>query len=302
MSTTPYTCLAPRADIEPAAFDMPAGACDTHAHVISDDLAAYPLVANRAFNPVPATEAMYLDMLRRTGMSRGVLVQVSVYGSDNRYLLDVLSRHGDRLRGVVVIEPDLPEAELQRMHALGVRGARINVLVSGGVGFDALEALAERIAPLGWHLQLFMDVRSLPAMMPRLEKLPCPCVVDHIGHMPASLTVADPGFQALMHMVATQGWWVKLSGAFRISDDHFRYRDVTPMAQALIALAPDRMVWGSDWPHVNLKDHMPDTGALRNLLAVWAPEAADRQRILVDNPARLYGFADGAGSQHQETT
>jgi predicted TIM-barrel fold metal-dependent hydrolase len=193
---------------------------------------------------------------------------------------------------VVVIEPDLPDDELLRMHALGVRGARINVLVSGGVGFDALETLAQRVAPLGWHIQLFMDVRSLPAMLPRLENLPCPCVVDHIGHMPAQLTTAHPGFQALMRMVADKGWWVKLSGAFRISDDHFAYRDVTAMAQALIHLAPDRMLWGSDWPHVNLKDNMPDTGTLLNLLPVWAPDAVQRQRILVDNPARLYGFAD----------
>lgn len=288
----PYACLAPRTRIAAASFDIPVGACDTHAHVISDDHVAYPLVANRAFEPSPATAEMYLDMLRRTGMTRGVLVQVSVYGSDNSYLLHVLSRHQNMLRGVVVIGPDVADEELHGMHALGVRGARINVLVSGGVGFDALETLAARVAPLGWHLQLFMDVRDMPAMMPRLTRLPCPCVVDHIGHMPARLTTAHPGFQALAHMVAEYGWWVKLSGAFRISDDHFAYRDVTPMAQALVALAPDRMVWGSDWPHVNLRDNMPDTGDLRNLLPAWAPDPLQRHRILVDNPARLYGFPE----------
>ena len=298
----PYACLPPHRDIAPTSFDIPPGACDTHAHVIADDVEAYPMVPHRAFEPTPATEAMYLDMLRRTGMTRGVLVQVSVYGSDNRYLLHVLGRHPGMLRGVVVIEPDVPDAELLRMHALGVRGARINVLVSGGVGFDALETLAQRVAPLGWHIQLFMDVRHLPEMLPRFVKLPCPCVVDHIGHMPAQLTTAHPGFQALAHMVADKGWWVKLSGAFRISDDHFAYRDVTPMAQELIRLAPDRMVWGSDWPHVNLKDHMPDTGALRNLLQVWAPDPAQRRSILVDNPARLYGFHDEASSTTSETT
>lgn len=297
----PYACLPPLHEIAAANFEVPPGACDTHAHVIADDPVSWPMVPHRAFEPTPATELMYLDMLRRTGMTRGVLVQVSVYGSDNRYLLHVLGRNQEMLRGVVVIEADLPDAELLRMHALGVRGARINVLVSGGVGFDALETLAQRVAPLGWHIQLFMDVRSLPDMLPRLRKLRCPCVVDHIGHMPARLTPAHPGFQALAHMVADHGWWVKLSGAFRISDDHFTYSDVTPMARELIRLAPDRMLWGSDWPHVNLKQNMPDTGVLRNLLPVWAPEPGQRRRILVDNPARLYGFPDSTPTTLETT-
>jgi len=282
-------CLAPQDSVQPAMFNVPTGACDTHAHVVATS-PSYPMVEDRSYTPPPAPEEKYLAMLAATGMSRGVLVQISVYGTDNRYLLDVLSRHPDTLRGVAVVTADISDRELQEMHASGIRGVRINVLFGGGTGFEAMEKLAARIAPLGWHLQFLLDVRQLPELMPRMKKLPCPCVVDHMGHMPISMGIDHPGNQALLHLVQEHGWWVKLSGAYRISDSWREdYRDVTPLAQKLIAAAPNRMLWGSDWPHVSLS-HMPDTGQLRNLLAVWAPDEEIRRRILVDNPAYLYGF------------
>jgi 2-pyrone-4,6-dicarboxylate lactonase len=277
-------CLPPLAQVSPASFSVPERACDSHAHVISTDSVAYPMVAHRAFTPPSASEDAYLAMLAATGMQRGVLVQISVYGTDNRYLLDVLRRHPDRLRGVVVVDPTTSDQALLEMHELGV-------LVSGGVGFDALETLAARVAPLGWHIQLFMNVQELPELLPRMKRLPCPCVVDHIGHMPVGSTVTEPGFQALLRMASDHGWWVKLSGAFRISNDHGQYRDVTPLVHELIRVAPDRLVWGSDWPHVGLTAHMPDNGVLRNLLPIWVPDPDLRQRILVVNPAELYSFS-----------
>jgi predicted TIM-barrel fold metal-dependent hydrolase len=283
------TCLGPLPDVEPASFEVPPGACDTHAHVISDGV-RYPYVENRSYTPPPAPGEKYLAMLAACGMSRGVLVQVSVHGTDNRYMLEVLRGHPDTLRGVGVVSDDVTDRELEAMHAAGVRGLRLNVLFGGGVGFGALETLASRIAGLGWHLQFLMDVRDLPPLMPRLEKLPVPCVFDHMGHMPVSEGMDHPGFQALLRGVRDHGWWAKLSGAYRIStrfDEDFD--DVAPWAQALIQAGPDRMVWGSDWPHVAIP-RMPDTGRLRNLLAAWAPDAAQRHRILVDNPQRLYGF------------
>lgn len=282
-------CLAPFTNVEPAAFEVPEGACDTHAHVIGDG-AAYPYVEERSYTPPPAPEDSYLAMLRGCGMTRGVLVQVSVHGTDNRYLLHVLQRHPATLRGVAVVAADVTDAELERLHQAGVRGLRINVLFGGGVGFDALETLAKRIAPLGWHLQFLVDARDLPPLMPRLEKLAVSCIIDHMGHMPVSEGTASAGFRALMRCVRDLGWWVKLSGAYRISSRFDQdFDDVVPWAQALIAAAPDRMVWGSDWPHVAIP-RMPNTGRLRNLLAAWAPDPALRRRILVDNPARLYGF------------
>jgi predicted TIM-barrel fold metal-dependent hydrolase len=281
-------CLGPLPEIEPATFVVPPGACDTHAHVVSA-ASLYPFTPDRSYTPPPAPEDKYLAMLDAMGMSRGVLVQISVYGTDNRYMLDVLARHPDRLRGVAVVDADSDDAELQRMHQLGVRGVRLNVLFGGGVGFASMERLAARIAPLGWHMQFLMDVRDLPDLMPRMKKLPCPVVIDHMGHMPVAEGIAHPGLVALRQMVADHGWWSKLSGAYRISNKADTWPDVTPWARQLINAAPERMLWGSDWPHVAI-DPMVNTGRMRNLLADWVPDEALRRRILVDNPARLYDF------------
>ncbi|VVE17207.1 GntR family transcriptional regulator [Pandoraea eparura] len=285
-------CLGPLPEIDPPSFVVPFGAVDTHAHVIAAS-DAYPMVPERSYTPPPAPEDKYLAMLDATGMTYGVLVQISVYGTDNRYLLETLRRHPDRLRGIAVVSPDVTDAELEAMHAAGVRGLRINVLFGGGIGFMAMETLAHRIKDLGWHMQFLMDVNALPELMPRMTKLPVPGIVDHMGHTPVAQGLDAPGFSALRALVRDHGYWVKLSGAYRISERFPTFEDVTPFAQALIEDAPDRMVWGSDWPHVSLT-RMPNTGALRNLLPLWAPDADTRRRILVDNPARLYGFPAAA--------
>lgn len=286
-------CAAPKpvAHWQAPAFDAPPLACDTHAHVVAAD-PAFPLVENRSYTPPPATEADYLAMLDATGMTRGVLVQISVHGTDNRYMLEALSRHPDRLRGVAVVAPDVKDVELERMHAIGVRGLRLNVLFGGGVGLDAMDRLAAKIAPLGWHLQLLLDARQLPELLPRIARLPVPVVIDHMGHMPAALGVDHPGFTALLSLVRDHGGWAKLSGAYRL-DHGPGYAHAARFAEALIHAAPERLVYGSDWPHVGLREEaMPDTGRLRNLLGEWTQDTALRHRILVDNPARLYDFHD----------
>jgi 2-pyrone-4,6-dicarboxylate lactonase len=282
------SCLPPPKTFRASTYEVPRLACDTHAHVVATDEVAYPLVANRSYTPVPAPEEDYLAMLDATGMDRGVLVQISVYGTDNRYMLEVLRRHSDRLRGIGVVSPEVSEQELTAMHEAGVRGLRLNVLYGGGVGLDAAQTLAAKIADMGWHLQLLLDARQLPELMPRLQKLTVPIVVDHMGHMPVALGTQDPGFHALTHLLREHGWWTKLSGAYRISERP-DCDDVTSWAQALVEAAPDRLVWGSDWPHVAVAP-MPDAGDLRNLLATWVPDEKQRRRILVDNPARLYDF------------
>ncbi|MES1937727.1 amidohydrolase family protein [Salinisphaera hydrothermalis] len=284
-------CAAPKTDWAALTFSAPALACDTHAHVVST-APAYPLVEQRSYTPPPATEADYLAMLDATGMDRGVLVQISVYGTDNRYMLEVLARHPRRLRGVAVVDADVDERELERMHALGVRGLRLNVLFGGGIGLDAMDRLAAKIAPLGWHLQLLLDARQLPELLPRIARLPIPVVIDHMGHMPAELGVDHPGFQALLTLVRDHGGWAKLSGAYRI-DHGPSYANAARFAAALIATEPKRLVYGSDWPHVGQTDaSMPDTGHMRNLLGEWVSDATLRHRILVDNPARLYDFPE----------
>ena len=282
-------CLPPLQDITPPAFTIPPLACDTHAHVVADDEQKYPFVANRSYTPPAAPEEKYLNMLESTGMQRGVLVQISVYGDDNRYMLEVLRRHPDKLRGVAVVRETVTDQQLREMHEAGVRGLRLNVLFGGGTGFDAMEKLARQIADFGWHMQFLLDARQLPELLPRMIKLPVPGVIDHMGHMPVAEGVNHPGFRAMQELIENHGWWVKLSGAYRISEDFPEFADVVPWAQALINTNENRMLWGSDWPHVSIP-RMPDTGLLLAQLEKWAPQASQRQKILVDNPAALYDF------------
>ncbi|MFH1341319.1 MAG: amidohydrolase family protein [Pseudomonadota bacterium] len=288
-SPQPPACQGPNPVVDPPSFAVPAAACDTHAHVIGPN-DRFPMVASRSYTPSPASEAAYLGMLDSLGMARGVLVQISVYGTDNRCMIESLKAHPDRLRGVAVVAPDVGGAELEALHAAGVRGIRINVLFGGGVAIDEMERLAARVAPLGWHIQLLIDARNLPELGPRMMKLPVEVVFDHMGHMPVSSGVAHPGFQWMLRLLREGRAWVKLSGAYRISQIGSPFHDTLDFAQALVAVAPERCVWGSDWPHVSVEGPMFNTGALLDLLPLWVPEEAVRNRILVDNPARLYGF------------
>jgi len=287
-------CLVPDDRYTPPSFRLPALSCDAHAHVVSADTQAYPLVANRSYTPVSTPEADYMAMLDATGMTRGVLVQISVYGTDNRYMVEVLRRHPARLRGIAVVAPDVSEQELTALHEAGVRGLRLNVLFGGGVGFDAMETLAAKIEQMGWHLQLLADARQFVDLMPRLTRLTLPVVVDHMGHMPVECGTDHAAFKAMKYLMVNHGWWAKLSGAYRVSgqdaDGHdIHCAKVTEWAQALVDAAPDRLVYGSDWPHVATSP-MPDAGVLRNLLATWIPDEETRQKVLADNPARLYQF------------
>jgi 2-pyrone-4,6-dicarboxylate lactonase len=270
-------------------FAVPPGAVDTHAHVIGLP-PAYPLAENRSYTPVEATPEMYLGMLDALGMTYGVLIQVSVHGTDNRRMVETLQASPDRLRGIAVVDTDVSDAELDALADAGVRGLRLNVLFGGGVGLEAMKQLGPRCAERGWHLQFLMDVRSLPDMETAIRDLPVPVVIDHMGHMPASAGLADGGFQLLLGLMREGKAWVKLSGAFRASADGPPYTDTTPFAQALIDANADQCVWGSDWPHVGLSEMPFNTGELLDLLGAWAPDADLRHRILVDNPARLYGF------------
>ncbi|WPB55660.1 amidohydrolase family protein [Xylophilus sp. GOD-11R] len=282
------SCLPPLPVFGEVDFIVPPGACDTHAHVIGDDAERHPLIEDRSYTAPPAVESAYIAMLDNLGLQRGVLVQISTYGTDNRCMLETLRRHPDRLRGISVVDQDCPQAELETLHAAGVRGVRINTLLRGGVGYGQVEKLAERIAPLGWHMQFLMHARDLPDLMPLMRRLPVPGVVDHMGDLRPQDDLHSAGLDALCILMRDHGWWAKLSGAYRMGLPADRLEDSTPLARRLIEAAPDRVLWGSDWPHVNLHQDMPDTAALLNLLARWAPDEALRRRILVDNPGRLY--------------
>jgi 2-pyrone-4,6-dicarboxylate lactonase len=271
----------------PTGIALPHGATDCHAHVIGAP-PDFPFVARRSYTPPPASPGAYLAMLDQTGLDRGVLVQVSVHGIDNRLMLATLASHSSRLRGIAVMPPDLPDAAYADAHAAGVRGLRLNVLYGGGIGLDRLERYDRLAVELGWHLQLLIDAREMPGLLPRLLRLRSRVVVDHMGHMPVAAGVGHPGFRALVELVR-EGGWVKLSGAYRTSglDD---WRDSLPFARALIETAPSRCVWGSDWPHVAHWRRMMTVGELLDLLGRWVPDDDRRHDLLVTNPAELYDF------------
>ena len=213
-------------------------------------------------------------------------------------MLDALERHPERLRGVAVADENVAPDELHRWARLGVRGLRFNhffrdgkLHYQGGVPLDAVRTLAPAMADLGWHLQLWIDVKDLPDTLPALKSLGLPVVIDHMGRTDASAGTATEGFQCLLRWLGEGGCWVKLSGAHRLSRNWPDYSDARPFHDALIRTNPERLVWGSDWPHPRMDaEEIPDAGHLLELLHAWTPGDATRTRILVTNPAQLYGF------------
>ncbi|MEM1363380.1 MAG: amidohydrolase family protein [Pseudomonadota bacterium] len=282
-------CLAHLPDPSAPERPMPKGATDCHAHVILPET-AHPFVANRSYTPPPATLVDYKALHATLGIDRAVIVQPSVYGTDNSVTLDAILGYGPNCRGIAVVEVDCPLSELRAMHTSGIRGVRINMLFAGGIGLEDLEPLARRIAELGWHFQLLIDGPTLADLELRLATLPVPVVIDHMGHVQTREGIDQPGFMALRRLLARGNTWVKLSGNYRMSQQKPGFEDVIPFAQALISDSPGHMVWGTDWPHPAMQDFMPDDGELVNALDVYVRTEVEKKHILVDNPAILYGF------------
>jgi 2-pyrone-4,6-dicarboxylate lactonase len=237
----------------------------------------------------------YERMLAALGLARAVLVQPSVYAHDNTVLLAALERGGGRYRGVAVIDPAVADLELARLHARGVRGVRVNLVdvpgrEPGALPLPALRALAKRVAPLGWHLELLLHADEFPGLDTAFADFPVGVVLGHLGYMSAGRGLDDPGFRALLRLLARGRCWVKLTGPYRISRAPLPWADVAPLARALAEARADRLLWGSDWPHVMLEGEMPNDADLIDLLEDWLPDATLRRRVLVDNPAALYGF------------
>lgn len=270
-------------------LSLPPGSVDCHAHVFGP-YDRFPLTLPRSYSPPEASLAQYRAMLGTMGFDRGVLVQPSVHGTDNRAMVAALEADPRRLRGVAVVDPAVREDELDALHAAGVRGLRINVLFAGGTDLAAAERLAARIAPRGWHVQLLVDVGTMPDFGTRFGAFPCPVVVDHMGHVAPGRAAGAPGFRGLLALLEAGRAWVKLSGAYRVSEAGPPFADVAAVARALIAANPAQCVFATDWPHPSIRWPMPNDGDLVDLLADWEPDAARRRAILVDNPQRLYGF------------
>jgi 2-pyrone-4,6-dicarboxylate lactonase len=269
--------------------------CDTHAHVFGP-AQRYPYNPARAYTPSDAPLEDWLALHAKLGIGRGVLVQPSVYGTDNRAILDAVALHPNRLRAVVAVGAEVTDAELERLHVAGGRGIRVNLADKGGNPFASpvdLERVAARIAPLGWHVELLVHVHQMNGWREVLHGLPVDVVVGHLGYMPAELGVSHPGWREFLEVVRGGRCWVKLSAPYRVTArSTLPYDDVAPFARELVAARPDRIVWGSDWPHpyIRSKATSPDDVGMFAQLAQWVPDEALRRQVLVDNPAKLYGF------------
>jgi predicted TIM-barrel fold metal-dependent hydrolase len=262
--------------------------CDCHFHIFGP-FDAYPLSEGRTYTPPAALVPTYLDIAETIGIQRMVIVQASIYGTENAVTLDAISQLGqERARGVAVIDDSFDAAALHGLHDQGIRGVRFNMVSGNGTPEDQLDALARRVAPLGWHIQIYADGAKLQAIAPLLARLPTDIVIDHCGGVKAALGVAHPQFQALLRLLDSGRAWVKLS-SYRASSAGAPWSDVAANVTALAAAAPDRCVWGTDWPHSQMNP-APEAGLLLDQLFDWVPDEAARHKILVDSPARLYGF------------
>lgn len=294
MSTSSFTPVAPTIPgplphtVQPS-FVLPPDSCDCHAHILGPQN-RYAYDSKRRYTPPDALLADYVRMLAVLGVERAVLVQPSAYMTDNSAMLDALQESPIPMRGVAAAGADVSDAQLERMHALGVRALRVNFRVDNGVGADAIPSLARRIAPLGWHLQFRIMSENYADVRRMLDTLPVDIVVDHIGQVPVEQGLEGKDFQALLGLVRTGRIWVKLSAPMRMSREELPYADVTPFIRELVATAPGQMLWATDWPHTTIKARMPNDGALADLLLDWIPDEAARRRVLVDNPAARYGF------------
>ena len=272
------------------AFLLPRGACDTHVHIWGP-FDRFPLAKGAPYTPPERTSDDLLALHERLGVDRAVIVQTTVYKADNRAMLDGIARSNGRWRGVALIDESFDDAGFRALHEGGVRGVRFGFVKHlGGVPDLALvRRTAARIAPMGWHLVLHLDAGNIPEFLDFFGEFSLPVVVDHMGRVPVRDGLDQIPFRLLLELLKRPNWWVKVSGAERISETGPPFADAIPFAQRLIAAAPDRVLWGTDWPHPNVRWE-PDEADLVDLLPRFA-DAAALQQLLVDNPARLYGFS-----------
>lgn len=271
-------------------FAVPDGACDSHHHIYDP---RFPYQPNAVLKPPYATVADYRALQKKIGTSRNVMVQPSTYGTDNSCLLDVLAQMGDNARAVCVVNSSVTDGELKKLHAAGTRGVRVQFGLGNPVAAEEVKPLAKRIAAMGWHIQTNMAGEQLVAMESLLLGLPCPVIIDHLGRATDTLSAH---YNTVRKLLDSGHGWVKLSGAYLYGGGTApNYAGASEAAKGYIKTAPERCVWGSDWPHPDATKKlnpvaMPDDVTLINLMPQWAPDAALRHRILVENPEKFYGF------------
>ena len=287
----------------PVNFEVPEGACDCHVHTF--DPQHFPYSPSRPYTPEPVSVDELRSLHKALHISRVIVVQTTVYGADNSGVLDALKQLGSRARGVAVIDEKTPDSALDDMDRAGIRGIRLNLETAGQtdpeIGRRGFQAAVNRIKNRKWHIQIYARLSVIEGIKTQVDAAPVPVVFDHFGGMQAALGPDQPGFASLMTLVRTGKAYVKISAPYRSSTEPPDYLDVAPIARALVASNPQRILWGSDWPHPGLpvpgrskSEITPffqiDDGQVLNFLPKWIPDAAVRKTILVENPARLYGF------------
>ncbi|OQR64474.1 2-pyrone-4,6-dicarboxylate hydrolase [Streptomyces maremycinicus] len=279
------------------AFRLPAGAVDTHCHVFGPQ-ADFPFAPERKYTPCDGGKEELFALRDHLGVARNVIVQATCHGADNSAMVDAVRSAGGRARGIATVRPDIGEGELRELDAAGVRGVRFNFVrrLVDTSPQDDLHAIAHKIAPLGWHVVLYFESADLPELEGFFASLPVPLVVDHMGRPDVTEPVNGPRFTRFLHFVDDNDVWVKVSCPERLSvtgpaaldGERHAYTDVVPFARRVVEEFPDRVLWGTDWPHPNLTGHMPDDGLLVDHLPLVAVTAAQRHKLLVANPMSLY--------------
>lgn len=292
-NTVDIPCLPPHPNPSKPSVAAPPGACDTHFHIFGPS-AKFPFAPERGYTPEDAPLEALLAMHAAIGIERGVVVQGNAHGTDVSALLDALARERARLRATAIAKDTVTSEELRKWADAGVRALRFHHMPHGkgysALGMEAFRSLAPRMAACGLHAQFMLDAEHLAEAVPYFRDWKLPIVIDHMGNVDAAKGTAQPGFQLMLKLLGEGRIWVKVSGAYRISTRFPDYPDARPFHEALVRANPDQVVWGSDWPHPRLASDMPDDGHLLDLFYAWTPEAALQKKILVDNPARLYGF------------
>jgi 2-pyrone-4,6-dicarboxylate lactonase len=268
---------------------LPPGAWDAHFHVLGPKT-KFPFASTTTIDPGDATKDMLFALHTHLGIAHGVFVQSAVHGMDNRVVEDALAATGGNYVGVALLPPAVEMSELRRLDGLGFRAVRYNFMqhLHQSASIEQVMGLTPRLADVGWHLQIHMDGMLIPEMAPVLARSPVPVVIDHIGRVDAGLGLEQAPFQSLLRLMGDDKFWVKVSGCDRITRTGPPYGDAVPFARKLVGEFPDRVVWGSDWPHPHHKGPVPDDGAMIDLIGEIAPTEALRRKLMVDNPQRLY--------------
>ena len=284
-------CRPPDPDTRKPDYAPPKGACDAHCHIFGPG-AVYPYAAGRSYTPPDAPLERFQALQATLGLERAVLVNASCHGVDNTVILDAIAQSGGRYRGVANVDDTFGDEALERLDQGGIRGVRFNFVkhLGGMPDMEVFHRTVNRIKALDWHVALHCDAADLLELSPLLHDLPVPFVIDHMGRVPTGGGLHQPPFRSLLDTARRENCWVKICGAERVSTAGPPFTDAVPFARALLETCPDRILWGTDWPHPNIRKHMPNDGDLVDLIPRFMPDPALRRKVLVDNPHRLYGF------------